>query len=54
MSETIWKPLIVAVQVSQSPAVVGVPFRLTVTAYDIFGGEQEDSRLCGEWYCGEV
>jgi len=54
MNETTWSPLIISAAVDPSPALAFKPIRLTVLVVDVFGQEQEDVRISGEYQSGEV
>lgn len=54
MSSTIWEPLIISASFHPNPATAGKPTLLSVIVVDVFGQEQEDLRMAGEYYSGEV
>lgn len=54
MNETIWQPVILSAEVTPNPATTGRSLVIRVLALDVFGAEQTEMRLVGEWYSGEV
>ena len=52
--ETVWEPLIVTATFSPNPATTGQTVTLSVLALDVFGDEQTEARLSGEFVSGEV
>ena len=54
MNETVWIPFILSAAFSPNPAGTTDTITLRVTAVDIFGAEQEEARVSGELYSGEV
>ena len=53
MNETIWEPVILSVSLTPNPTKVGETVIIAIKAVDVFGREQEELRLCGEWLCGD-
>lgn len=54
MNETIWEPLIISASFSPNPGLTGQPLLLSVTVIDVFGKEQDELHMAGEFYSGEV
>jgi len=54
VGETVWDPLFVSASFTPNPVIVGQPTLLSIIVIDVFGKEQDDIKISGEYSCGEV
>lgn len=54
MEELVWMPVILSAELAPNPALKGQTVKIKVNVLDRLGGEQPESWMSGDLYCGEV